>query len=89
MRDRSVAEAVDTLVRMCSELPEKLAKAGCLAKGKEKKACRIIEQMVCDWFGKLGERARRVLMRCRDTIAGILLRHGYSARALKKYEIAI
>lgn len=89
VHDRSVAEAVDTLVRMCSELPEKLAKAGCLAKGKEKKARRIIEQMVCDWFSKLGERARRVLMRCRDTIAGILLRHGYSARALKKYEIAI
>lgn len=34
VRDRSVAEAVDTLVRMCSELPEKLAKAGCLAKAR-------------------------------------------------------
>lgn len=89
VHDRTVAEAVDTLVRMCSELPGKLAKAGCLAKGKEKKARRIIEQMICDWFAKLGERARRVLMRCRDTIAGILLRHGYSARALKRYEIAI
>ena len=89
VHDRSVAEAVDTLVRMCSELPEKLSGAGCLAKGKERKARRIIEQMICDWFSKLGERARRVLMRCRDTIAGILARHGYGARALKKYEIAI
>lgn len=89
VRDRSAAELVDTLVKMCSELPEKLGKAGCIAKGKDKKPRRLIEQLICDWLDKLGERARRFLMRCRDAIAGIFVKHGYGTMGPKKYEIAI
>ncbi len=64
MRLMPLSEAISILLKMLSELPEKLNKAGCIVEGKLDTVKRIIHRLINSWYQDMIDFVKDIIDLC-------------------------